>query len=188
MIRKQKYGIVFLLLFLGIGIVIGNILAYPQPRQASQQPPQVMQQAPVQIISNSSEDSRYTRAPKPERDWLIPPDMSAVVNSPTVVASIPTRGLPDSYQSFGIITVGDKVFPLYGRQLASRSGRFQYYTRTDTYNPVQLPIRFNRRDCQDDIGCEEIFDGDIVQIPGNGVEGRVSIYRFSGPAYVPVIL
>ena len=188
MIRKQKYGIVILLLFLGIGIVIGNLLASSQTLQVPPQAPQVLQQAPVQIISNSSEDSRYTRAPKPERDWLVQPDMSAVVNSPTAVASIPTRGLPDSYQSFGIITVADKVFPLYGRQLASRSGRFQYYTRTDTYNPVQLPIRFNKRDCQDDIGCEEIFDGDIVQIPGNGSAGRVSIYRFSGPTYVPVIL
>jgi len=187
MIRKQKYGIVILLLFLGIGIVIGNLLASPKTLQP---PPQVLQAPPqtVQINSNSSEDSRYTRAPKPERDWLVQPDMSAVVNSPTAVASIPTRGLPDSYQSFGIITVGDKVFPLYGRQLASRSGRFQYYTRTDTYNPVQLPIRFNKRDCQDDIGCEEIFDNDIVQIPGTGSAGRVSIYRFSGPTYVPVIL
>jgi hypothetical protein len=53
---------------------------------------------------------------------------------------------------------------------------------------VQLPIRFNKRDCQDDIGCEEIFDNDIVQIPGTGSAGRVSIYRFSGPTYVPVIL
>ena len=189
MIHRQKYGLVFLLLFLGIGIAIGILLAPSRPVQQILQ----SQPAPLQVISksnsNSSEDSRYTRAPKPERDWLTTPDMSAVVNSPTVIASIPTRGLPDSYQSFGIITVGgNTVFPLYGRHLASRSGRFQYYTRTDTYNPVQLPIRYNNRDCQDDIGCEELFDGDIVQIPGNGTAGRVSIYRFSGPAYVPVIL
>lgn len=188
MIRRQNYGIAILLLFLGIGIVIGISLGRPrglqrQVERDSTAPP------PLQVIStsNSSNDSRYNRAPKPERDWLIPPDLSAVVNSPTVIAPVATRGLPDSYQSFGIITVGDKVYPLYGRQLASRSGRFQYYTRTDTYNPVQLPIRYNNRDCQDDIGCEELFDNDQVQIPGNGTGGRVSIYKFSGPTYVPIL-
>ena len=190
MLRKRNYGLILLVGFLCVGIVIGLLLAQAQAQQA--QRPFVQQRvvtAPeVNVITPPAEDGRYTRAPKPERNWITTPDLSAVVNSPTVLSSIPTRGLPDSYQSFGIITVGDKVVPLYGRQLASRSDRFQYYTRTDTYNPVQLPIRYNNRDCQDDIGCEELFDGDMVQVPGNGTSGRVSIYRFSGPTYVPVIL
>ena len=89
----------------------------------------------------------------------------------------------------GVITTDDgKVLPLYGRRTASRSDRFQYYTRTDTYNPVQLPIQHNRRDCTDDIGCEELYDRDVVTVKPTNQRGTATIYRFDGPTYVPGII
>lgn len=144
---------------------------------------------PIQIRVDAGGDDRYTRAPKPERDWLARPDLSSIWNSPAAtLPAIATRGIPESYQSMGVISIGDgEVLPLYGRRTASRSDRFQYYTRTDTYNPVQLPLQHKRRDCQDDVGCEELFDGETVRIPASGKEGKVSIYRFSGPQYIPVV-
>jgi hypothetical protein len=139
-------------------------------------------------IIQESGDDRYTRAPKPERDWRATPDLSEARNSPYNIPTYATRGLPESYQSMGIITVGDgKVLPLYGRRTSSRSDRFQYYTRTDSYNPVQLPVKYKNRDCEDVNGCEELFDGDRVNITGNGESGPVKIYRFSGPTYIPVV-
>jgi hypothetical protein len=102
---------------------------------------------------------------------------------------VPTRGIPETYQSMGVITTDDgKVLPLYGRRTASRSDRFQYYTRTDTYNPVQLPIQHNRRDCTDDIGCEELYDRDVVTVKPTNQRGTATIYRFDGPTYVPGII
>ena len=142
----------------------------------------------VQVI-NEGGDDRYTRAPKPERDWMARPDWSAVWNAPTAtLPQLATRGIPESYQSMGVITMpeGD-VLPLYGRRTASRSDRFQYYTRTDTYNPVQLPVRHKNRDCVDDVGCDELMDGDSLKISATGKEGKVSIYRFSGPTYIPAV-
>jgi hypothetical protein len=138
----------------------------------------------------ASTDDRYTRAPKPERDWLATPDLSAVWNSSTqALPAIPTRGIPESYQSMGILKMEDgQVLPLYGRRTASRSDRFQYYSRTDTYNPVQLPIEHKRRNCQDDVGCDELYDRDNVNIAGLGKKGEVTIYRFSGPTYIPGIV
>jgi hypothetical protein len=141
----------------------------------------------VIVVNTESGDDRYTRAPKPERNWMTAPDMttSTMYGLPTV----PTRGLPESYQSMGVIKAEDgKILPLYGRRTTARSDRFQYYTRTDTYNPVPLPIRYQNRDCQDDVGCSELMDGERIKVASLGEEGVVSIYRFNGPTYVPTII
>lgn len=142
----------------------------------------------IQSLASQSGDDRYTRAPKPERHWVTQPDLPSDSEIYGKLPRIPTRGIPETYQSMGIITLADgKILPLYGRRTASRSDRFQYYTRTDTYNPVQLPIRVKRRDCQDDVGCEELFNEDEVNIQSLG-KGKTSIYRFDGPTYVPGLI
>jgi hypothetical protein len=145
--------------------------------------------AAINIRVDGGGDDRYTRAPKPERDWMTQPDWSAVWNAPTAtLPQLATRGIPEKYQSMGVITLSDgEILPLYGRRTASRSDRFQYYTRTDTYNPVQLPIRYKNRDCQDDIGCEELMDGEGVKVTASGKEGVATLYRFSGPTYIPAV-
>lgn len=141
---------------------------------------------------NEGGDDRYTRAPEPQRFWnngpevprgaLIPPDGGVLVN-------VPTQGLPEAYQQMGILKTNEGgLLPLYGRRVASRSDRFNYYTRTDTYNPVQLPIHYKRKDCQDPVGCHELFDGDTVKITPTGQEATATLYRFDGPLYVPNIL
>jgi hypothetical protein len=96
-----------------------------------------------------------------------------------------TRGLPQAYQQMGIIKSGEQLLPLYGRQTTYRSDRYNYYTRTDTYNPVQLPVRYQKRDCMDAIGCDELYGGESVKIAGLGKEGHVEVYKFDGPSYIP---
>ena len=170
--------------YMNLSSQVQTLVQQPQPQQQQQQQP------PVNIRVNAEGgDDRYTRAPKPERDWMARPDWSALWNAPTAtLPQIATRGIPESYQSMGIITTGDgQVLPLYGRRTASRSDRFQYYTRTDSYNPVQLPLQYKKRDCTDDIGCEELMDGEKIRVAATGKEGVTTIYRFSGPTYIPVV-
>lgn len=157
-----------------------------QQTQQTQQPQREREEINV-VVNTESGDDRYMRAPKPERNWMTAPDMttSTMYGLPTV----PTRGLPETYQSMGVIKSEDgKILPLYGRRTTARSDRFQYYTRTDTYNPVPLPIRYQNRDCQDDVGCSELMDGERIKVASLGEEGTVSIYRFNGPTYVPTII
>jgi hypothetical protein len=132
-------------------------------------------------------DSRYSRAPKPLRDWLSPNiDLDGSIYA---VPRIATQGLPEAYQSMGIVkTESGELLPLYGRRIASRSDRFNYYTRTDTNNPLPLPITYKRRDCQDDVGCEELFDNDQVTIIPTKQNGSVTVYRFNGPTYIPGLI
>ena len=132
-------------------------------------------------------DSRYSRAPKPLRDWLSPNvDLDGSIYA---VPRIATQGLPEAYQSMGIVkTESGELLPLYGRRIASRSDRFNYYTRTDTNNPLPLPITYKRRDCQDDVGCEELFDNEQVTIIPTKQNGSVTVYRFNGPTYIPGLI
>jgi hypothetical protein len=139
---------------------------------------------PITMIQQGG-DSRYDRAPQPLRDWIGRPEFPL----PSVLPiNIPTQGLPDSFQSVGVIQAGDQILPLYGRRTLRGSDRWNYYTRTDTYNPVPLPIHFQRRDCMDDVGCQEILSGETVKIDSLHKEGKTSIYRFDGPKYIPGLL
>jgi len=149
--------------------------------------PQKQEQVqPIQINVERGGDDRYTRAPKPLRNWLNTVDMDGSITNIPVIA---TRGLPESYQSMGVVTTSSgELLPLYGRRTASRSDRFNYYTRTDTNNPISLPINHKRRDCQDDIGCDELFDGDSIEIVPTKQKGSVTVYRFNGPTYIPGLI
>jgi hypothetical protein len=180
-------GALALVLSLGVMVYVQQMkIQSKQVRQA---------QPPIQVttVNEGGGDDRYTRAPQPQRFWdngpewpvrgaLLPPDGGMLVN-------VPTQGLPEAYQQMGVLKSGDgKLLPLYGRRVASRSDRFNYYTRTDTYNPIQLPINYKKKDCQDPVGCQELFDGDSVTLSPTGETATATLYRFDGPLYVPSII
>lgn len=72
----------------------------------------------------------------------------------------------------------DKRFPLYARPTPyHRNGRTQYYVGTRDAH-VQVSPRVGGRDCADDLGCEEMSDGDKVSIPElSSEELTVKLYR-----------
>ena len=168
----------------GLGALIYMNSTHVQPirnQYVSHAPPQPPA-APV--IVNTGGDDRYTRAPQPLRLWNTPSEMPVR----GAMFGFPTQGLPEQYQSYGFINTSDgQTLPLYGRRTAGRSDRFNYYTRTDSYNPIPIPVRYKGRDCQDSIGCEELFNGEHVRTV-NGNEGKVNIYQYDGPTYIPGIL
>ena len=121
----------------------------------------------ITVVTKGNGDDRYTRAPEAIRRPMY-----------GQLPSLATRGDYGPYQQMGVLERGDGTFyPLFGRR-TYHSDKFNYYTRTDTYNPVQLPIKFNKRDCTDDNGCNEISDGDAVRI-GNAEEAKVKLYTSS---------
>jgi hypothetical protein len=126
-------------------------------------------------------DDRYREAPRPQRFW----DNGPEIPVRGALDPIPTRGEPEAYQQMGVIVgVDNKPLPLYGRRVAPRSDRFNYYTRTDQYNPVALPVSYKRRDCQDNVGCDEMMNGDEVRLGATGETAKVTLYGFDGPKYV----
>ena len=139
--------------------------------------------APV-IVNVKGGDDRYSIAPRPQQVWNAGPDLSVVRSNPTFDPMF-TSGIPDAYQQMGVISGEDgKVLPLYGRRTGPRSDRFNYYTRTDTYNPVALPVAYKKRDCQDGVGCDEVMNGDEVRLGATGQAAKVTLYGLDGPRYV----
>lgn len=142
------------------------------------------------VIRGGGGDSRYNMAPEASRSWVAPPDpRGAYIPPGAVPINIATQGIPEAYQTMGVIRIGEggELLPLYGRRNGRGSDIYNYYTRTDTYNPVQIPISFGRRDCTDDNGCKELSDGDQVKVYGKG-EGSVKLYGIGAPNYIPGIV
>ena len=166
-------GIVFILVIWSYKSA-PNIILLPSdsgPHEHARQPVR------VNVTSTGQGDSRYSRAPEPERDWDTPPDLSRIP-SPDRPFNIPTQGIPEQYQSMGIVkTAEGKLLPLFGRRSISARERYNYYTRTDTYNPIPIPIEMQGRDCQDQVGCPELYNGDRVKMSATNETGEVTIYK-----------
>lgn len=138
----------------------------------------------------------------PERSYGVPPDLRGYPSSPlpaglgALAVNRQTRGIPDSFQQIGVITTpggtdnsgtpNRTILPLFGRAIDSARNKWNYYTRTDGMNPVQVPLQFKRRNCDDDVGCDEVLDGDSVGVPVMGQSFTANIYRYSTPRYLPV--
>lgn len=107
---------------------------------------------------------------------------------PHYPSNLPRYG-SSQYQQVGILTSeeADKepiVLPLFGRKLENRSDRWQYYTATDKNNMMRIPLMYQNRECEDEVGCSEIYTGDTLQI--SIYQGRTftaTIYRTEAPRY-----
>ena len=88
-------------------LVVQQQIPHPAPLIQPAQPPINIKVAP-------SGDDRYTRAPRPERDWMAPPDFSSIRGAVAGGINVPTRGVPEVFQQMGIIKTEDgSVLPLY---------------------------------------------------------------------------
>lgn len=181
----------------GIGVGLSNVFkqsesSYSAPREKVI----VVEKEPVYNV-----DSVNAPLP-PERSYFTPSDLRGMPPIPAGIGAIPvnvrSRGIPEQYQQIGVLTaVGGSsssatpnrtILPLFGRPAIGNRDRWNYYTRTDGLNPVQVPVRFNNRACDDDNGCNELFDGDSVSVPLMGQSYNATIYRNSTPRYIPGLL
>jgi hypothetical protein len=168
--------------------------AAPVQAQARDEPPR--QSYSTQNLYSSTQPGIPT---PPERLYDTQPDFAGMPppGIPVVPIQVPTRGLPDQFQQMGVLTApggsstsaspNRTLLPLYGRRTASGRERYNYYTRTDGYNPVQVPVSFKNRSCEDDNGCDEISSGDTVGVPLLGQTYVATTYKYNAPRYIPLI-
>ncbi len=185
-LESPAFTNLLILLLLGVlGFIVYHIYkvyysGIPTPTSVMQSPQQPAINVTVENAGGG--DDRYSMPPKPLRFWRAPPDTS--VWNPTTLPTVATRGLPEQYQTIGLLKYpGGELKPLLGRRTAGSSDRWNYYTRTDTYNPVPVPLKQGRRDCMEDTGCNEVFDGDKLKSL-NGEEVGVTLYKMNGPTYI----
>ena len=139
----------------------------------------------------------------PEQSYGRMPDLQGFPSRPlpagvgAIPVNVQTRGFPDQFQQIGLLTTPGgtdnsatptrTILPLFGRAIDPARNRWNYYTRTDGMNPVQVPVQYKRRNCDDDTGCDELMDGEAVGVPIMGQSFTASIYRYSTPRYIPVV-
>jgi hypothetical protein len=204
--------IIFLVLAIVVfGYIAYSIYTSQQAQAQAQQQAQHQAQPTIVVVERSTTNTTATPAvvdvdPRwnplsPERSYNTPPDIRGFPTPPLPagVGAIPinqaTRGVPDQYQQVGVLTApggsetsaspSRTILPLFGRKLITNRDRWNYYTRTDGINPVQVPVEFKRRKCDDDTGCDEVMDGDSVAVPILGQSYVASVYRYSTPRYIP---
>ena len=112
---------------------------------------------------------------------------------PKQMVNIPTRGVPTDFQPIGVLTNVDSkktpnILQLFGRPLWIGSNKWQYYTSSDNYQSIKIQIISKRRECLSDLGCEELYLGDIVHVPAYGMDFRVDLYRIDKPTYIPYLV
>lgn len=72
------------------------------------------------------------------------------------------------------------ILPLFGQSLRYKhSDRWVYFTATDKYQSIRLPVEYEKRDCMnDDVGCRELYTGDVVTVPSyNNASFTVTVYK-----------
>ena len=139
--------------------------------------------------------------PPERRNQYIDPHSHTMV-SPGVPINIPTRGESGGFQQIGVLhkietsdetmKVGNNtepvILPLMGAPTYNGSNKWTYYTATDKYNQIKLPITNNNRKCDSEYGCDELYDGDNVTIPAYNGSFEVKIYEFDKPRYLPFVI
>jgi hypothetical protein len=148
--------------------------------------------------SHGEYDRRQPTAP--ERDYSGQADLRGFIpppGVPVIPIQIPTQGLPEQFQQVGVLaapggtatsaTPNRTLLPLFGRKVAIGRDRFNYYTRSDGINPLQVPVSFKNRNCEDDNGCDEISNGDTIGVPLLGQTYVATTYRYTLPRYIPYV-
>jgi len=146
-------------------------------------------------VSNSNSNSNSQHSLRIE--IVAPPyssDVSQVQKTELLRAvgreiNFPTRGPPPELTQIGILTneTSSLILPLFGRQTYNGSSMWNYFTSTDKFQTIRLPVHFKKRNCTND-QCDQTYDDDRVHVPAYGSEEfKVTLYNLDAPRYIPFV-
>lgn len=126
---------------------------------------------------------------------ILPPERS-YENSYGLPINIPSRGPTGAYQQVGFLSQnsadpndpnGNLILPLMGRPIYFGSKNWSYYTFSEKYQTVKLPLMHKGRKCDQDLGCPEMYQGDKVHVPPYKGDFTVNLYDYDKPSYIPYV-
>ena len=139
--------------------------------------------------SNIENDVLLNPYEGPTRDNRLFPNLN--IFSSRMPINIPTQSFDTNYRQIGILTRIDSnkemILPLMGRPLITNRDKWNFYTMSDRNSMIKLPIKFKGRNCTADIGCDDLYTGDIVKVEGYDGDFKVTTYENDMPKYIPYI-
>ena len=140
-------------------------------------------------FSNVENDVLLNPYEGPTRDNRLFPNLN--IFSSRIPVNIPTQSFDTSYRQIGILTRlgGNKemILPLMGRPLITNRDKWNFYSMSDKNNMLKLPIKFKGRNCTSDLGCNDLYTGDVVKVEGYNDDFKVTTYENDMPKYIPYI-
>jgi hypothetical protein len=167
---------VFIAILLVLILIVLLYISQKEPKAVTAQPRIIVVENTTKTdntITRNTNTNTYTDVP------VYPKHAPLYSNSHT----------PLDYQQLGILTADEQdkdpiILPLFGRKIYGRSDRYQYYTATDKNNMIRLPLAIDNRNCEDTVGCNEIYSGDKIYIPVyQGRAFTATIYKVDAPRY-----
>jgi hypothetical protein len=112
--------------------------------------------------------------------------------------NVPTQSCGDApYRQVGILTTQGQgmgtqgtgtILPLMGRPLFKRRDKWNFYTLNDKNNMIKLPVKVNGRSGTDEIGCDNVYTGDLVFVEGYQEKFKFTAYDNQVMRYLPTNL
>lgn len=170
---EQKLFIIVMLLLFFITYLVIETIKITNTLSSNNKTIQKLKKSINKQKNNENANSRITISPE-----FIPPKRRI---------NVATRGEAPPYSQVGAIHKNETILPLYGKQTYRGSNKWLYYTASDQYNSVKVPVTFNNKNCQDEHGCEEIMDNDTLSVTGYNDTFTASIYDLDKPRYIPYL-
>ncbi len=175
-----------------------------QPQQQSESQPKIKENMyggeyyppipPRDLIVNKERERLINPLLPPERSNVLTEAGLPIIDSPNSI-NIHTRGYSGGYQQIGLLYKNNEshnddsnnILPLFGRPTFVNSNKWNYYTSSDKFHSLKIPITIKGRKCTDEQGCTELYDGDTVMVHPYKGEFKVEIYGYDSPKYLPQI-
>jgi len=94
---------------------------------------------------------------------------------------VPSQSIGRSTAGYVVVgyleSVAQGMVPLYARPSPTHRHRFNYYTRNSNEYLIRLPIIKDGRDCTNNLGCDELYDKDVVHVPG--IPDPLTVHMYS---------
>lgn len=92
------------------------------------------------------------------------------------------------YTQVGFLSNGkEDILALHGRMIMPNRNKWQYYTASDKFHSVRLPITVGGKNASSEYGCDEVSNGDSVYVEGYNMPFRVTLYEKQGLQYIPYL-
>jgi hypothetical protein len=144
----------------------------------------------VEINKQSPDKFNDPYSPPLKNDGtFLPIDNNSITNRNI---NIQTREYIPDFTQIGILTRDSKtthepkILPLMGRRIMNGRDKYQYYTISNSGNVnTKLPIRKEGRNCINEYGCDELYNGDLVFVEGYDERFKATIYENALFRYIP---